>query len=83
MAGDTRANENVGLAVLHIIFHRCHNHIVDKLKSVNPQWNDERLFQQARKINIAMYQKIVVNEFLPRLTGEPTDDILGKYRSAP
>jgi len=79
IAGDARVSENVGLTTLHTVFHRHHNHIVDQLHLTHPSWSDDQLFYKARDINIAMYQKIIVDEFLPKLTGKPTNEILGKY----
>ena len=52
---------------------------MDQLHLTHPSWSDDQLFYKARDINIAMYQKIIVDEFLPKLTGKPTNEILGKY----
>ncbi|XP_045126950.1 chorion peroxidase-like isoform X1 [Portunus trituberculatus] len=69
LTGDDRANEHLGLVVLHVVYFREHNRIARSLASINPHWNDERIFQEARKINIAQYQKMVYHEFLPLLLG--------------
>ena len=37
-AGNTRVTENVGLSVLHILFHRQHDFYVDLLRAQNPRW---------------------------------------------
>jgi hypothetical protein len=69
---DGRANQNPGLTLFHIYFYQEHNRLAAALKIINPNWNDERLFQEARRINIAAYQQIVFYEYLPLLIGRET-----------
>lgn len=38
------------------LFARNHNYLAEGLADINPQWNDETLFQEARRINIATFQ---------------------------
>ena len=68
-AGDVRANENSVLVSLHTLFVREHNRIAEALGEAHPDWNDEQIFQRARDINIAQYQAIIYNEYLPSLLG--------------
>ena len=70
VAGDVRANEHVALTVMHTIWLREHNRIVRELAEINPCWNDERLYQEGRKILGALMQVITYKEFLPLLLGE-------------
>lgn len=68
-SGDDRANENPGLTVLHFVFHREHNRLSKSLRKMNPHWSDERLYQEARRINIAQYQHSVYMEYVPAVIG--------------
>ena len=67
VAGDVRANENPLLVAFHTLFLREHNRLCDVVSELHPGWNDERIYQQARKINIAKYQYIIYNEWLPAM----------------
>ncbi|KAK3577819.1 hypothetical protein CHS0354_028874 [Potamilus streckersoni] len=64
LAGEARVDAVPSLASYHTLFVMEHNRIVNALKSINPSWNVEKLFQEARKINIAQMQHIVYNGFL-------------------
>jgi len=66
LAGDERALEQPGLTSLHILFVREHNRICDALLACGI-YNDEELYQQARKKVGALLQSITYNEFLPAL----------------
>lgn len=68
-AGDVRANETPELTALQSLFVRNHNRIADQVKREHRYWSDEKIFQEARKLNIASYQKIVYNGYLPNLLG--------------
>ncbi|KAI4787846.1 hypothetical protein KUCAC02_036215 [Chaenocephalus aceratus] len=50
IAGDTRADENIALTSIHTLFMREHNRLARELKRINPQWDSETLYQEARKI---------------------------------
>ena len=67
--GDARVNEQVGLTAIHTVFHRYHNVLEDALYALHPDWKGEELFQEARHINIAIWQNIVYAEYLPVVVG--------------
>lgn len=66
VAGDVRANEQVGLTSMHTLFVREHNRICDQLKGQG-YTNDEQMYQIARKWVGAYVQSITYREFLPAL----------------
>jgi peroxidase len=69
IAGDVRANENIELTALHTLFMREHNRLADQISAKHPTWNDEQVFQQARRLVVAEIQSITYNEWLPALLG--------------
>jgi len=56
---------------------REHNRVATELAEQNPQWNDETLFQEARKIVVAELQAVTYNECLPAMLG---DNTMNHYR---
>ncbi len=81
LSGDVRVNENLGLTSMHTLWMREHNQIAEKLGDENPQWNDEKLFQETRKEVIAEMQAITFNEFLPQMLGNDTIESYKGYDS--
>lgn len=73
-AGDSRVNENIGLALITTLFFREHNRLAAQIGAANPALSDEEIFQRARKLNIAQYQHILTAEYLPALLG---NDVMG------
>ena len=66
---------------MHTIFLREHNRIARQLGRLNPQWDDERIYQEARKIVGAINQVITYQEYLPEILGEERtcECLLGNY----
>ena len=69
-SGDVRVNESPALTVLHTLFVRQHNRLAAKLGRVNNLWDDETLFQEARRLVTAQIQHVTYREFLPAVLGE-------------
>jgi hypothetical protein len=65
VCGDPRANENPVLLSFHTLFVREHNRLCDELAEQHPDWNDEQLYQHARKIVGGLIQSVVYDEWLP------------------
>tara|TARA_R110002020_G_scaffold364263_4_gene576646 strand:+ start:33934 stop:39507 length:5574 start_codon:yes stop_codon:yes gene_type:complete len=84
VAGDGRANENVGLTAVHHVFHSEHNRLVEHTKAVvlatgdadfiaewqlpDGTWNGERLFQAAKFGTEMQYQHLVFEEFARKIS---------------
>ena len=69
LAGDERANENIGLTSLHTLFVREHNRLAEQIAGRDDSLSGEEIYQMARKIVGAQIQAIAYNEFLPVLLG--------------
>lgn len=61
----------IGLSVLHTLFAREHNTIVDRLRIDHPKKDGEWLFQKARLVNAALMAKIHTTEWTPALMNSP------------
>lgn len=73
-AGDSRVNENPALQAMHTLFVREHNRVCDELIQEFPFWDDEKLYDAARLIVTAEFQRITFYEFVPAILGEPLPD---------
>lgn len=69
VGGDLRVNEMPALTVQHTAWVREHNRVAKELKEINPRWNDEQVFEEARRIVIATWQNVIFSEWLPILLG--------------
>ncbi|XP_071119087.1 peroxidasin-like [Haliotis cracherodii] len=82
-AGDVRVNEFPGLTSMHTMWMREHNRLAAGLARRNRKWNDETLFQEARKIVIASMQHITYHTWLRNVLGDKVYrlfDLSGTYR---
>ena len=90
LAGEPRANQNLGLLPVHTLFLREHNRLAE-LIGAEPNINgkataaglskDEYIYQRARAIVGAEIQAITYNEFLPSFLGHGALDKYTGYHS--
>ncbi len=69
VAGDLRANENYTLTAMHTVWARNHNYHVDKLEAAGFQGTEDEIFEAAKIVNEAEYQRVVFDEFADYLLG--------------
>ena len=69
LAGDVRANENIGLTTLQTVFMREHNFWADSIKAGDPTLDDDGIYFRARAIVGAEIEMITYRDFLPILLG--------------
>lgn len=80
LCGDARCNEQISLTVIHTYWLREHNRCAKELGEINPHWEDERLFQECRRIVGGLIQKITFEDYLPKVFGYPAfNQFVGPY----
>lgn len=97
LAGDVRANEQIGLTAVHTMFLREHNRLAEALgqrADLNQLMTDagfdanvasdldEYVYQMSRKVVGAEIQAITYNEFLPMLVGHDAVPTYAGYDAA-
>ncbi|XP_040893963.1 eosinophil peroxidase, partial [Toxotes jaculatrix] len=75
-AGDSRANEHLGMIALHTLFLREHNRLVKELHLLNPHWSPDIFYEEARKIMGAIHQILTWDHYLPRVLGDNAMSVL-------
>ncbi len=69
LAGDVRANEQVGLTSIQTLFVREHNRLAGLIAGEQPELTGQEIYELARKIVGAEVHAITFHEFLPLLLG--------------
>lgn len=76
LAGDVRANEQVGLILMHTLWVREHNRVAREIagrdfggRDLSDRVIDEEIYQRARAVVVALLQKVTYYEWLPALIG--------------
>jgi len=83
VAGDPRSNQDWLLMAAHVLLMRNHNRFCDLLAAQHPDWDDEKLFQYARHLNIAHYSTSLNSYISAYFTPEmpfPQDDGFALHR---
>ncbi|GMR38468.1 hypothetical protein PMAYCL1PPCAC_08663 [Pristionchus mayeri] len=69
-AGDARSSLHPGLIPMHTLYLRQHNKWAGQIKVLNPLWNDEKIYQETRRLMIALYQSHIYSEYLSKIIGQ-------------
>ncbi len=80
LAGDVRANEQMGLLVMHTVWFREHNRVADELRRINPHWDGDMLYHESRKIIGAIMQHITYEHWLPLILGSQGMAMIKPYK---
>ncbi|MEO7026078.1 MAG: peroxidase family protein [Caulobacteraceae bacterium] len=68
-SGLDRGGSTLLYSAFNTIFLREHNRLAGEIGSAHPNWDDDRLFETARMINIRQMLTIVINDYIRHLAG--------------
>lgn len=73
-------NQNLGIALFQNMFLRFHNIVAFHLHQLNSFWSDETVYQETRRIVVAVIQHITYSYYLPTLLGRcvPSTCLVGR-----
>lgn len=66
--GGDRVNATPQAALLNTLFLRLHNDLAREISEENYTWNDERVFQVARNSTIAIFIKVMIEEYINHIS---------------
>ncbi|GMR52143.1 hypothetical protein PMAYCL1PPCAC_22338, partial [Pristionchus mayeri] len=69
-AGDIRNSLHPGLIPLHTMYLQQHNRWAGQIKELRPNWSDNLIYQETRRLMIALFQFHVYSEYLPKIIGQ-------------
>jgi prostaglandin-endoperoxide synthase 2 len=69
--GLDRGNSTIFYTAISSIFIREHNRLCDLLARAHSDWDDDRLFETARNINIVTGLNLTINEYINQLSNPP------------
>ena len=70
LIGDKRNDENAIISQLQLAFLMAHNRLVGRARVLHPTIKNDDAFEMARKTLRWLYQHIVWNDFIPRITND-------------
>lgn len=68
VAGLERGNSTIYYSAINTIFMREHNRLCRQIAKRYPKWDDSRLFETARNVNIACLLKVIIENYINHLT---------------
>ncbi|XP_047481011.1 peroxidasin homolog pxn-1-like [Penaeus chinensis] len=75
----SRGNSSIlvtpALGAMHQLWLRIHNNLARQLSVLNPHWEDDTLFQEARRLVVAMIQHVTYGEYLPLVLGQYAQEL--------
>lgn len=69
--GLDRGSNTILYAGFNALFLREHNRIAGVLAAAHPAWDDDRLFETARNVNIVQGLKLVIEEYIHHIAASP------------